>query len=261
MPKTQQPGSERKARSVQRMAMDNAGTDLERMEGNITEDEAIQRKDARTKVAVGQDLFNRPGYPTGLPPGVDAASLQDPGEEAVTPEEQQQYDKIVRFAAQLIYKNPRQTLAAMNQADLPIHQAVGRHAANIAQVIENTAKANKEQLDPDVLWHAGSEVIEMLMDLGVQAKAFPLDPESEQYQQEAAMALMEAEKAVGERALKDPKKGRAISAEASDVWAWNIAKEVDSGQASPQYTQMVEQSRQANSPVRAGVQAALRRPQ
>lgn len=206
-------------------------------------------------------LFTQPGRPTGLPPGVDPAAVQDPGEEAVTPEEQKQYDQIVRFAANLIYKNPKQTLAAMNHADLPIHQAVGRHAATIAEVIEKTAKANKDQLDPDVFWHAGSEVIEMLMDLGVQAKAFPLDPESEQYQQEAAMALMEAEKIVGEKALKDPKQAQKLSAEAGDVWAWGIAKEVDAGQASPAYMKMVEQARQANSPVRAGVQAALRRPQ
>lgn len=257
MPRTEQPGSERKARSVKRMSMDNAGTDLQRMDGNISEDTAIQRKDARTKVAVGQDLFTNPAKPTGLPVGVSPEDVKNTPDEAVTPQEQAQYDKIVKQAAKMIYSNPKQALAQLNHRDLPVHQAVGRVAAQLAQIIEGQAQSAGEKLDTDTLWHAGSEVIEMLMDLGTQAKVFPLDPESEEYQQTAAMALMEAEKIIGEQALKNPKKGRQLSQEASEVWSWNIAKEVDAGQASPEYTQMVDAYRQANDPVTAGVRRAL----
>ncbi len=204
----------------------------------------------------GTDLFD-PRKPTGLPIGQDPATTRVMGEEEVSPEEQAEYDQIVRAAATLIYKNPRKTLESMNFDDLPVHQAVGRTAAKIGEAVEASAAAAGKKLNPDVIWHAGSEVIEMLMDLGTQSKVFTLDPEGEEYQQEAAMALMEAEKLLGEKALRDPKKAAKLSAEASDAWAWNIAKEVDGGQASPEYTKMVDAHRQANDPITAGVRRAL----
>jgi hypothetical protein len=203
------------------------------------------------------DLFDNPIHPTGLPAGVNPEDVQQQSETDVSPEEQKQYDQIVRFAAGLIYKNPKQTLASLNQNDMPIHKAVGRVGAQIAQVIEDSAAAKGDKLDPTTFWHAGSEIISMLMDLGTQAKVFQLDPESDRYQHESAMAMMEAEKIVGEKTLQDKKLGPQVSAEAQDAWSWNIAKEVDGGQASPEYMKQVEAYKKANDPITAGVRRAL----
>lgn len=255
MPKTQQPGDQRKQRTLDRMSKDMATTDVNRMEGNVSPEQADQQGAARQKVALGQDLFTNPPRPTGLAPGEEPKPPM--GEEEVSPEEQALYDRIVRHAAKFIYSKPREVLDSMNQKDMPVHQAVGRVAAKIAQMIEGSAQAAGQKLDPDVMWHAGSEVIEMLMDLGTQAKVFPLDPESEAYQQEAAMAMMEAEKIIGEQMLKDPKKAQLHKEQAADVWSWNIAQEVDAGQASPEYLQMVEGYRKQNDPITGGVRRAL----
>lgn len=206
--------------------------------------------------AASSDLFEEV-RPTGLRLGEDPAEVAARGEDYVSPEEQAQYERIVKNAGRFIYANPKKIVAALNQNDMPVHKAVGRVAANMAQMIEQSAAKGGEKLNPDTLWHAGSEVIEMLMDLGVQAKVFPLDPESERYQQEAAMAFMEAEKIIGEGMLKDPEKGTQYADEAGDVWAWQVAQEVDRGEADPAYQTMVDNYRQNNDPITKGVRSAL----
>lgn len=205
------------------------------------------------------NLFDAPPTPTGLPPGVTPeqadATVTD---ESVSPEEQAQYDQFVTKAAKFIYAQPEKVVASLNDKGKAVHEVVGRVAAQIANAVQDSAKAAGATISPDVLWHGGTEIVEILMDLGTQAKVLPLDQESDEYQQVAAMSLMEAEKIYGEKFLReDPKRAALAKEEAADQWAHGIAQEVDAGQADPRYLEQVQQMRQSADPVAAGVKRAL----
>jgi len=193
-------------------------------------------------------------FPTGTPPGADASVLDDMDETAVSPEEQREYDQIVTKAAEFVYKAPEKVLAAINNTDVPIHQAVGRVMANIGQAIEKSAEAAGQKLSPDTMFHAGSEIAAVILDLGIEAGILPIDPESDEYQKILGMSLMEATKAFGERMIADPKKGPMYREDAENTWASRVAEEVSSGKADPRF---VEMTKQKQGPLAAGVHKAL----
>ena len=199
--------------------------------------------------AVPADLF-----PTGTPPGADASVLEDIDETAVSPEEQREYDQIVNKAAEFIYKEPKKVLSAINNTDVPIHEAVGRVMANIGQAIEKSAEAAGQKLSPDTMFHAAGEIAAVILDLGIEAGILPLDPESDEYQKVLGMSMMEATKAFGERMIADPKKGPVYREDAENTWASRVAEEVAAGQADPRF---VEMTKQRQGPLKAGVHKAL----
>lgn len=182
-------------------------------------------------------------------------------EEQVSPQEQAQYNQVVKHAATAIYKSPEAIVAALKEAETPIHVSAGRIAAQIGMAIEQKAEASGDKLSPDVMFHAGDEVIGMILDLGIKAGVVQVDPESEEYQKLAGMALMEASKAFGERILADPKQQPLATDEAGNVWAQQVAREVEAGTADPAFMQTAQGTiarRTGGSPVAQGVNQALR---
>ncbi len=213
-----------------------------------------QEQDAAAAVAGPDDLNLFPESANAEPETVD--------ETAVSEEEQAQYSQIIKQVASVVYKAPRDFVAAMSNPDEPIHVQVGRIAAQLGTAIEQKAEASGAKLGPDVMFHAGDEVVGILLDLAIQGGAIKLDPESEQYQKVHGMSMMEAEKAFGERMLADPKKAPMAVDEAGNMWAQQIAAEVEDGSADPAFMEAAQGiiTKRSGQPggVQEGVQRALR---
>lgn len=203
------------------------------------------------------DLFQNPPKPTGLVPGVDPAAVENVDMDQATPEEERQYVQIVKKAAQAIYADPKATADTLNDPRVPIHQAVGQRTAQLVMQIEKSAEDAGVKLSPDAMFQAGQDIVGMLLDLGIKAKILPLDPNSDQYQKIAGMALMEAEKVFGERVLADPVKGPQMTEQAGDMWARGIAEEVANGTASKDYLSMVNEQQANATPIGRAVRAGL----
>jgi len=203
------------------------------------------------------NLFDNLPHPTGLPPGVTQeqadATVTD---ESVSPAEQGQYDQIVNKAARFIYGNPEKVVASLNQKDLPAHEAIGRVVAQVMKMVESSAKAAGEKLSPDVMFAAGEEVTQAVMEVGTASKVLPLNPDAPEYEKIGAMAMMEAAKVFGDEMLQSPK-AQEYSESAGNQWAHNIAQEVDQGVADPRYMEQVQTMRNEADPVAAGVRRAL----
>src|SRR5688572_24822495 len=89
--------------------------------------------------------------------GPDGSIPGEEPEEAVSPEEQAQYDQFVARAINFIH-NPESAdsiIDHLNDSEVSIPEAVGRTAAFIAQRMVEAAKAMEVQLSPDVVFHAG----------------------------------------------------------------------------------------------------------
>ena len=198
-------------------------------------------------------------FPSGAEPGQPVADELD--ETAVSEQEQAQYTQIVSQVANTIYKQPEAILAAINNKGAPIHQQVGRLVAQLGMAIQQKAETAGDKLSPDVMFHAGDEIVGMVLDLAIQGGIVKLDPESEEYQKVHGMAMMEAEKAFGERILADPKKAPLAIDEAGNMWAQQVAGEVEAGTAAPEYVnsaKQITQQRSGQSQVGQGVSQALR---
>lgn len=87
-----------------------------------------------------------------------------------SPEEQAQYDQFVDNGYNLIYdqKTLPKVLDALKAGDDPV-QALGHTAATVVLQLENSAQQNGKQLDPDILYHGGIELLEDLADLSEKA--------------------------------------------------------------------------------------------
>ena len=104
-----------------------------------------------------------PGDPAALPLG-DVA--QD--ESAPTPDEQEQYDKVVTNALDYLSGEGGDAALERMQAGDPV-EAIGKIAAQLGQAIVAAAAEAGVQIDDGVLFHAGREVVEALVDLGKAA--------------------------------------------------------------------------------------------
>lgn len=202
--------------------------------------------------------------PTGLPPGQDpeqAAAMED--SETPTPEEQALYDKFVTRAIGFIHGEKTQgaVLEMMNQPSDPVHVNVGRAAVKVVQLIQQSAESSGQKLPDSVIYGAGQEIVEDLLETGVAAKLFPLDVESKEYDEALELSFLEAVKKYGEDLLAGPD-GEQISAQAQDHYASEVAREADAGEvdqglaaslqeqgANPEFAQM--------NPVADGVQKAV----
>lgn len=250
------PSDERRVRRRQNKAVrDSRGAaELEQQTEAAAAAPAGEEQEAAAAVAGPDDLNLFP---------VSAEQAAEPEDEtAVSPEEQAQYTQVIKQVASVIYKTPRDFVAAMSRPDEPVHVQVGRIAAQLGMAIEQKAKASGQELNPDVMFHAGDEVVGMLLDLAIKGGAVKLDPESEQYQKVHGLSMMEAEKAFGERMLADPKKAPLAIDEAGNAWAQGIASEVEDGSADPEFMKAAQGiiARRSGEPgsVREGVDMALR---
>lgn len=202
--------------------------------------------------------------PTGLPPGVtpEAVAAEEQSE-TPSPEEQATYDKFVNRAINFIHgeQTEDKVLAMLNQSGSPVHETVGRTAAKVVQLVQQSAQSSGAKLLPELLKQAGAEVVELLMELGAEAKVFPMTPDSPEYQEALDLAYLEGMKVYGEDLLAGPD-GDKISAEAGDEYARQVAAEADRGEIDPEFAAAMQQQdanpeyAQMNA-VSAGVQQAV----
>lgn len=112
--------------------------------------------------------------------GADSAP-EEGGDSNVSPEEQQQYDTFVQKAAELIYGDGKvrpeilQSLAPAREpakdpkGGNPAVLALANTAVQIVSKLDSSSKQAGFQVSDDVLYHGGSEVVEMLAEIAQHA--------------------------------------------------------------------------------------------
>lgn len=200
------------------------------------------------------DLFNAddqlPGQsaPTGVPLGVDASELEF-DEEAVTDAEQADYDQFVIKAQEFIASSAPNIVGSMNDKKKPVYQNVGAMALKIAHMVEGSAKASGAEISPDVVFHGGAEIVEMLMELGDAGGVWPFDQDSNEYEESSAMALMHGAELAAKETMESPGYDQ-MKEEAGSFMAQQIAGEQQRGEVAPGFFEGLE-SQVANGVNRA----------
>lgn len=164
--------------------------------------------------------------PTGRMPGQPEFN-----EEEVTPDEQANYDQFVTKALDFMGKNTTKMVASMNNNQKPIHENVGELAVKIGQGVYDMAKSSKVDISMEILQAAGAEIIEHLMELGDSSGIFEFEEDSTQYEEVQSMALLHAQKVVGERLINSPQYDGAMQEQAQNFYAQQVAGEVQRGEA------------------------------
>jgi hypothetical protein len=103
---------------------------------------------------------------------VDYLEPEDEETPNVSPEEQQQYDVFVENAMQLLYSEDGEVepevLARLSTGKKPI-DVLAQTAVWIIMIVEEDAKKNNMPIEDDVLFHAGREIVEQLIDIAEAA--------------------------------------------------------------------------------------------
>lgn len=218
-----------------------------------------------------RDLIDLSGLPrpTGAGPNGDVPSVDPAEDEDVSPEEQGQYEQFVTRALQFIHgpKSRDAVIDHLNQPDLSVPEAVGRTSAFVVMRVNELAKAGGAKLSPDVVFHAGQEIVEELMEVGARAKILPIEwPEedSEEAMSPETIQLVEQAFAIGAheygKHFVQTEEGQAVAGEAGDFYARQVAKEADAGTLHPDFGQQAsprEVGPRRDTPVAQGVRRAL----
>lgn len=105
-----------------------------------------------------------------VPTGFNGEDKEE--EPNVSPEEQKQYDTVVKNALEFLYtrdgKVLPEVLGRLN-TDKPI-DGLAQTCVWVVMMVENSAKANNFSIDDDVLFHASTEIIEELAEIASKAK-------------------------------------------------------------------------------------------
>lgn len=164
--------------------------------------------------------------PTGVMPGQPEFN-----EVEVSEEEQGQYDQFVSKSLDFMGQNPTEMVAAMNNGQKPVAENVGGLAVKIGQGVYDMAKSSGVDLSMEVLQAGGAEIVEHLMELGEASGIFPFDQESDQYDEVQAMALLHAQKVVGEGLINSPQYNAGMQEDAQNFYAQQVSGEVQRGEA------------------------------
>lgn len=175
--------------------------------------------------------------PSGAAPG---KQILEYDEEAVTEEEQSIYDQFVYRAQEFMTKAPEDIIDQMNNSRVPVFQNVGKTAVMIGQGIIKTAEAAGQEISPDVIFHGGQEIIEMLMELGGAAGIFPFKEDSKEFEEAQAMAFMHGAEILGKETLAGPNKDQNVE-DAGNHLAMQIAGEQERGEVAPGFFEGIEQ--------------------
>jgi len=120
-------------------------------------------------------LFGGPGQaagtaPVGFNPGEQMEEDETPN---VSPEEQQQYDAFVNNAMEMIYtdagKVEDQILGRLSTGNKPI-DTLAQTTVWVVTLVEQDAKRNNMPIDDDVIFHAGREIMEQLIEVAEAAE-------------------------------------------------------------------------------------------
>lgn len=178
--------------------------------------------------------------PTGVRPGDDPRVLEY-NEEAVSDEEQAQYTQFVNRAKEYIAKSPDIVVEQMNDKQQEAFKGVGKTALSIAKNIAETAEAAGQPIPEDVQYHGGTEIVDMLMELGDAAGIFPFKKDSKEYDEVMGMALMHGMELVGNDVLAGPNAARATE-DAENFMVQGIAREQERGEVPPEFFDSMRQS-------------------
>jgi hypothetical protein len=110
---------------------------------------------------------------------VPADASMGEGEEQATPDEQRMYDTLVNKAYEVIYQggktNP-QILKSLEGGGEPV-DGLANTTAMVMMRLEDAGERQGKKFPPDVMLHAGVEVLEDLADLAGQAKIHKFNEE------------------------------------------------------------------------------------
>jgi hypothetical protein len=119
----------------------------------------------------GGILFGGPGQAAGTAPiGFNPGEMAEaPEQEAnVSPEEQEQYDAFVKNAMNIVYtdkgKVEPQVLARLSTGSKPI-DSMAQTVVWLVMMVEQDAKRAGQEIGDDVVFHAGAEILEQLIDI------------------------------------------------------------------------------------------------
>ena len=190
------------------------------------------------------------------------------GSTEVTHEEQDQYDDFMGRALALISdtrvppnakkpndKSPSDaTIALMNNSSKSITENVGEASARTAMILMNGAKRAKKSYDPDVVFHAGDELVASIYILGKAAGIFkgvpklnmkqakegiasgnPLDSINltDEEGQIIANAKMVATSLVGKMLLDSGQIDPGERQAAKEFWDSQVEREIETGEQDP----------------------------
>jgi len=125
-----------------------------------------------------------------------------PEQEAnVSPEEQEMYDTVVNNAVNFITgeESSQTVLNILNNKSVPAEQNVGKVVAQITKAMQRSAEAANTEIPGDVLFHAGAEITEYVVDLAVDAGIVDPD-EAEDIVQKGFMTAVDM---FGQESLND----------------------------------------------------------
>lgn len=154
-------------------------------------------------------------------------------------EEQAMYNLVVSRAIKFMYgQGKNQVLKVMGAAETPA-KGVAQAAVMIIRRMVDSAQQQNQQISEDVLYNAGVEIVENLMNLGVHFGVFQFKDDKEAAQQQ------------------DEALGWALNYYGNDALQRG---EIDQQGAMQQFQQGLasEQQQAAMNPVSAGVQQAMR---
>ena len=180
--------------------------------------------------------------PTGLAPGEEPPQAVEDDPETPTAEEQSLYNRFVTRSIGFIHgeETENQVLEMMNQPGDPVHVNVGRTAAKVVQLIQQSAQSSGQRIPEDVLYGAGQEIVADLLETGVEAGIFPFKVDSKEYDQALELSFLEAVKVYGEDLLAGPD-GEQVSREAQDTYAAEVAREADAGEVDAEFAKAIQQ--------------------
>jgi len=173
-----------------------------------------------------EDLFNaQHPAPTGIQPGTPEFN-----EEVPTEEEQAQYTQFVNMALGFMSQRPAEIVASMNDKSRPVFELVGEMAVKIGEMVVGSAKASQVEPSPDVVFAAGQEIVEHLMEAADAGGILPFEADDPQYEENQAMAFMHAAKVAGEAFMQGPGYNDQVKDEAGNFIARGVAEEAQGGQ-------------------------------
>lgn len=176
--------------------------------------------------------------PTGVPVGVDPSELEF-NEEAVTEQEQADYNQFVLKAQEFIAGSAQNIVGSMNDKNKPVYQNVGAMALKIAHMVEGSAKASGAEISPDIVFHGGAEIVEMLMEVGDAGGVWPFESDSSEYEESMAMALMHGAELAAKESMEAPGYDE-LQDEAGSFMAQQIAGEQQRGEVAPEFFEGIE---------------------
>jgi hypothetical protein len=119
----------------------------------------------------------------------------------VNPQEQEMYDTVVNNAVSFINgeESSQTVLNILNNKSIPAEENVGKVVAQITKAMQRSAEASGTEIPGDILFHAGAEITEYVVDMAVDA-GIVMEDEAEDIVQKGFMRAVDM---FGQESLND----------------------------------------------------------